>query len=127
MPAFQKNHNAALHDIVIQLFRCRELFQISSYEFFGKIVSWFFFFFFCSRPIDKGRAFVSVLHAGLNLNLLNQQGHSWKCWELPPLALVQEVIKVVSSVILLVSASLICSLSPLCCVGTVVWLFRAAH
>lgn len=126
MPAFQKNHNAALHDIAIQLFCCHELFQISSREFFGKIVRCFFFFF-CFRPIEKGRAFVSALCAGLNLNLLNQQGHSWKCWELPPPELVQEVIKVVSSVILLVSASLICSVSPLCCVGTVVWLLRAAH
>lgn len=56
MPAF-KNHMAALHDIFIHFFHCRELLQISSCEVSGKDSG-----FFCSRAIEKaGHLFLLCL------------------------------------------------------------------
>lgn len=71
MPTLKKNI-AALHDIFIHFFHCCELLQISSCEVSGKDSGVCFVFF--SRAIEKSRAFVSALLAGINLNLLNHQG-----------------------------------------------------
>lgn len=132
MPALKKkkNHTAALHDIFIQFFRCHELFQISSCEFFWKdswLLFFFFFFSFCSRLIEKGRAFVLALFAGLNLNLLNQQSHSWKSWELPYQSWCRWVSWWAAQLQYYCCLPLTCCFSPLHCVSTVLWPFRAAH
>lgn len=96
-------------------------------SFFGKIVGCFFFFSFCSRLIEKGRAFVLALFAGLNLNLLNQQSHSWKSWELPYQSWCRWVSWWAAQLQYYCCLPLTCCFSPLHCVSTVLWPFRAAH
>lgn len=85
-------------------------FRQAAVRFLEKIVG-----LFCSRAIEKGRAFVSALLAGINMNLLTYQGHSWKYRELPTPELVQVGPKVGSSGFLTVSVSHMLHLSGMLC------------